>query len=156
MFLCHWITMIKKTFIYYTNLQNMTQMQLLADRRRNRCHRDNVSTVGLLTTCRGRQRPGDQIRLVSRGRVLKRRNGKLEREKGYKLEEGHTQVLLAGTRSTWAGGGTRKSKKPGTYDASECCVARATVFQFKTEQMRLFEERRDGNRSESRPRRGEG
>lgn len=44
-----------------------------------------------------------------------------------------------------------EKQKQRTYDTEGCYVAHNTVFQFQTEQMRLFEDRRDRNRSESRP-----
>lgn len=34
-----------------------------------------------------------------------------------------------------------EKQKHRTYDTEECYVAQTTVLQFKTEQMRLFEER---------------
>lgn len=64
------------------------------------------------------------------------------------------EELLEGAGVELSGrvGGKRKHR---AHDSEECYAGQTTVLQFKTEQMRLAEERRDRNRSESRPRRGE-
>lgn len=49
----------------------------------------------------------------------------------------------------------KEKQKQRTYDTEGCYFAHNTMFQFKTDQMRLFEDRRDRNRSESRPCRAE-
>lgn len=43
----------------------MTSVLLIADKRRN--SEEHVSTISILTTCRGRERPGDQIWLAGEG-----------------------------------------------------------------------------------------
>lgn len=114
---------------------------------------DSVSTISILTTCRGRERPGYQMWLAGEGF-----------EKEEKEIEKTERILVRGgifTRSTISRDSVKLSRrvkekqKHKTYDTEECYVAKTTVLQLKTEQMRLFEERRDRNRSESRPRRGE-
>lgn len=49
-----------------------------------------VRTINILTTCRGRERPGYQLWLAGEGFEREQNQWEKEKEEGYLLEEGHS------------------------------------------------------------------
>lgn len=117
---------------------------------------ESVSTIIILTTCRGRERPGGQIWLAGEG--FERKEREIEKRERILVRGG---IFMKSTISRdWVGLSRnveeQQSAGPTPLRHSSCWLGQATVLQFKTEQTRPVKERRDRNRSESRPwRRGE-